>query len=495
MFKKVKLFLFENRTLRQTIAKNTFWLTVSNVGGRLLRAVIIIYAARVLGASGWGVFSYAIGLVAFLTILADFGINPVLIKETARTNDPVRRAKIISTSFFSKLALIFLGILIVIFIGPQLSRIEEAKTILPLISLVLLFDVLREFGSSIIKALEKMEVDAQLYLLTNLAVVAFGFTFLKVSPTVRSFSYAYVFGTALGASATFYVLRKQFQGLFSNFTAKLLKPIFTSAWPFAISAVLSGLMINTDILVIGFFKSAEDVGFYSAALRPIQLFYLLPSIIATSVFPAFARLAKKEDEKLRRVLERLMGLTFLISIPLAIFGVILGSEIMTFLFGQSYHGGVSSFQILTLTMLINFPAVILSNAIFAYDRQKSLAIFAAVGGISNLIFDFLLIPFFGIVGSAWATFGAQFLSNAYLWRTMKKINDFRILSSLKKIFIASLFMAGVVLLLKISDFHLLGILAFSSISYLIAILYLKEPLLKEIKLTLRPVTNGEIQKF
>lgn len=488
MFKKVKQFLFENLALRQTAAKNTFWLAVSNIGGRLLRAVIIIYAARVLGTSGWGTFSYAIGLVAFLTILIDFGIGPLLTRETARTKDPGLRVKIISTSFFSKLVLFLFGILIVILAGPNLTKIEEARTILPLISLILIFDGLREFGFSITRALEKMELEAKLFIITNLAIVAFGFFFLLASPTVRSFSYAYVFGTAVGAAATLYVLRRELRGLFSNFTAKLVKPIFASAWPFAITAVLSGLMVNTDILVIGFFRSADEVGLYSAALRPVQLLYLIPAIIATSTFPIFARLAKSENEKLRRILERLLGLTFLASLPLAIIGVILGADIMTFLFGQDYLGGASSFRILMLTMIINFPTVVLSNAVFAYDQRRSLTVFAAVGGISNLVFDLLLIPRFGIIGSAWATLLAQLLSNLYLWRTMKKINDFRVLGSLKRILLSSLVMAGALWLLKIFDFHLLGILTLSSIVYLAALVYSKEPLLKEIKLTLKPIT-------
>ena len=38
MWEKVKNLFFSNRTTRQTVAKNTFWLTVSNFGGRLLRA-------------------------------------------------------------------------------------------------------------------------------------------------------------------------------------------------------------------------------------------------------------------------------------------------------------------------------------------------------------------------------------------------------------------------------------------------------------------------
>ncbi|MCL5004783.1 MAG: hypothetical protein M1170_02470, partial [Patescibacteria group bacterium] len=60
MLQKIKSFLFENKTTRQTIAKNTFWLFFGEISSRVLRAAIVIYAARVLGADGWGVFSYAI---------------------------------------------------------------------------------------------------------------------------------------------------------------------------------------------------------------------------------------------------------------------------------------------------------------------------------------------------------------------------------------------------------------------------------------------------
>ena len=69
MFKKIKQFLFKNSSAKQTVAKNTFWLSVSNFGGRIIKAVIIIYAARVLGTAGYGVFSYALTLASFLTLL------------------------------------------------------------------------------------------------------------------------------------------------------------------------------------------------------------------------------------------------------------------------------------------------------------------------------------------------------------------------------------------------------------------------------------------
>ncbi|MDP3901436.1 MAG: oligosaccharide flippase family protein, partial [bacterium] len=101
MFPKVKNWLFQNQNIAQTIAKNTFWLFSGQIVSRLLRAAIVIYAARVLGAASWGAFSYALGIAAFLTIFSDIGINALITKEASR--NPQLKDAYLSTAFFTKL--------------------------------------------------------------------------------------------------------------------------------------------------------------------------------------------------------------------------------------------------------------------------------------------------------------------------------------------------------------------------------------------------------
>ena len=78
---KLKTFFLRNTNTGQTIIKNTFWLFSSEISGRLLKMGLIIYAARVLGSSGWGVFSYAISVASLLTMFADIGISDLIIRE------------------------------------------------------------------------------------------------------------------------------------------------------------------------------------------------------------------------------------------------------------------------------------------------------------------------------------------------------------------------------------------------------------------------------
>ena len=80
MFKKIKDFLFKNTNTSATVVKNTIWLSISNYGGKLIKAIIVIYGARVLSTAGYGVFSYAVTLAGFeFGIFLDPGINSILI--------------------------------------------------------------------------------------------------------------------------------------------------------------------------------------------------------------------------------------------------------------------------------------------------------------------------------------------------------------------------------------------------------------------------------
>jgi O-antigen/teichoic acid export membrane protein len=439
MFKKIKDFLFKNTSAKQTVAKNTFWLSVANFGGRLIKAIIIIYAARVLGTDGYGVFSYAITLAGFLTLFMDPGINGILIRDAGKADEKERHT-IFGTMFVMKIVLLVIGVLVILFVAPSFTTLPGAKVLIPIVALVLALDTLREFLFSLIRAMEKMEWEAAIFLLTNAGIVVFGFIFLAYAVNAKSFSWGYVMGDAIGTIAAAIALRSYFKKIFAHFDPARVVPILKAAWPFALSGALGLLFTNSDILIISWMRSASDVGIYSAAIRIIQTLYIIPGIIQFATLPYIARLAKHENERFRAALERTLGIVFLASIPLSIGGIVLGTQLIGFIFGAPYAAAGLSFKLLATTLMFDFPAAIIINALFAYDHQKSLIVSSAIGGVVNVGLDLLLIPFFGIAGSAIATLIAQAVNNGYLWWAMKRVNPFTIVARLKKIAAASVIM-------------------------------------------------------
>jgi O-antigen/teichoic acid export membrane protein len=237
-------------------------------------------------------------------------------------------------------------------------------------------------------------------------------------------------------------------------------------------------------------RSASYVGLYSAAIRIIQLLYLIPTVIKFSVLPLFARLANRDNQKFRAALEGVVGVIFAASVPLAIGGAILGTQIMDLAFGAAYLGGSLSFKILMLTMLVDFPAMVIGNAIFAYGRQKSLIVSSAIGGVLNVGFDLLLIPRFGIAGSAVATLIAQAASNAYLWHAMKKINYFEVLPKLGRVAVAGAVIGVAVAVMFAAHVNVILNILIGGLVYFLLLAIMREPLLFEIKNILTPHEAG-----
>jgi len=470
-----------DQAIGKKIAENTAWLFGGQIVGRLLRAVIIIYAARLLGAGGWGAFSYALSLAAFLTIFSDFGINALLTREGVKS--PELRNKYLATALALKTSVLIVLMALVTFLADYLTSIPAAAALLPIIALIFAFDSLRDLGVALARSLEKMEIEAWVNILTNLAITIFGFIFLYNFGTVASLTWGYAFGSGLGMLAIIYILRDYFKGLLGNIDISLARTLVTSAWPFGLLGLMGVVMINTDVLMLGWLTSAEATGFYAAAQRPIQLLYIAPTLIAAAFFPALTRSVKNRDTHFRAIFERGVVATYLLAVPIAIGGFLLARPIIHLLYGSVYLPGTSSFAILALTTLAVFPATIIANGVYAHDKQKNLLGYVALGVGGNIFLNFLFIPILGIAGSALATFINQIIINAYLWRQFRKVSDFSILPHLGKIAASGLVMGILTLSLNYFSVNVIANIAASGVLYLLCLWVLKEPTLQMLKRT------------
>lgn len=421
---QLKLFFLENEELSRGIFKNTTWLFSGQFFGKLLRVAIVIYAARVLGPASWGAFSYAMSLVAFLTIFTDVGVSGIVTRESAK--DPNLSGRYFSTALFIKLILLIIGVAILIWGAPYLTKIEEASALFPLISLVLIFDSLRNFGFALSRAKEKMKWEGLNEIVTNFFITGLGFLLLFQSQTSFALTAAYAIATGIGFIVISYQLKNYVADLFKQFNLKLIGPILGMAWPFALASSLGAIMINTDAILLGWLRSAEEVGFYSAAQRPVQLLYILPALFAASLFPVLTRFASQNQEKFKSVLENALRIAIFAALPITILGIIFANTIIGLLFGPAYQDSVSTFQILLLTVLIIFPSAIINNAIFAHNKQNDFIVFSALGALGNIILDIILIPSLGIIGCALATVVTQLIANAFMWRRLKAVSDYKI---------------------------------------------------------------------
>ncbi len=477
---KLRAFLFENTSLRQTVAKNTIWQGVGITTSRLVKAILVIYAARLLGTHGYGIFSYALGIAGFFSVFSDIGLGGILTREASKA--PSSLQTYFSTTLVLKLIFTLASFILIIGITPFITNIPEALPLIPLAALIIALDGLRDFVLTLARVKEKMQIEAALHAITNISITAFGLFAVLSQKTPAVLLLGYALGTALGTISALWYFREYLRNFWKFFERTLVLTILKEAWPFAFVGVLGIVMTNTDTIMLGWFLDAEAVGLYTAALRPVQLFYFLPVILSVSLFPPFARLAGKNPEQFRRVFEAALLLTFLLSLPLLAGGLVLSSDIIQFVFGPGYLEATPAFTVLLFTLLTNFPAALLVNAIFAHGKQERYAGALFLGAIGNALLNVVFIPLYGIVGAAIATLTAQLLAYGSMWYVLEHIAPFVLFRRLPRIVLATLGMAGAVFLMKTLGLHILATTILGAALYFILLVLFKEPVLRHLNI-------------
>lgn len=474
---QAKAFLLENRHVKQTVLKNTIWLTASNIAARVIKAALIIYAARALGVAGYGVFSYALTLSGFLSMFSDLGLGPLLTREGSKHPEKIKIY--LGTSLFIKLGLVVFTVLLTIMVGPLISKIPQTISLLPLAALLLAFDSFRDFSSSLSRFREKMQIEATINIVTYVAITVIGFIALMIKPSPLDLMIGYTAGSGIGAFFSVWVFRDYYRRFWEFFDKKLVKEIFSNAWLFALMGLLGGIMLSTDTLMLGWLKNATEVGLYSAAQKPVQILFTLPGLLATSLFPTLSKLTVQNKERFRSILEKSIKFLLVMAVPIIAGGIILAKSITILLFGSAYLAAAPMFALLISTIIFTFPTGVLGNAIFAYNGQKYFLEFLIVGAISNALLNYLLIPRWGGIGASVATIIAQALVGLMMWRIMYKLNNFKMFYRIQKTLLATIVMALVVFGLQMINLNVVFNIIVGIIVYFLTLYALKEELLSK----------------
>ncbi|MCL5774855.1 MAG: flippase, partial [Patescibacteria group bacterium] len=214
------------------------------------------------------------------------------------------------------------------------------------------------------------------------------------------FIFESLFGTVFG------VINYKKQGYKFNtwrFDKQLAKEIWSGSWMMMLAASASYLLLKVDQVMVKQYLGEASVGLYAAAVRLVELWYFVPGLVCSSLFPAIVN-AKKVDEKLYK--KRLYGLYLLlglIAVLIAIPSTILAPWVINLLFGGAYLGAVGILRIYVwsgvgLFLLWGFQQYFLSE-----NRLMTIFYLYLFSTLVNISLNLVLIPKFGLTGAAWAT--------------------------------------------------------------------------------------------
>lgn len=386
---------------KKKVFANVFWAMtgkVINMGGALLVGILV---ARYLGPSQYGLMNYVISYVALFTVISNFGLDDIEIRELSRRPD--YKNQILGTSFRLRLGFATLGYILII-LTLILFQPDRFTSIMILVySLTLYtgsFNIIRNYFTSIVK--NEYVVKSEI----SRTIIGAGIkiVLLWLKAPLEYFIVATFFDTLLVASGYCFSYKK-IVGKFSEWKYdKILVPFFIKeSFPLVLSGAAVIIYQRIDQVMIGNMIDTESVGYFATAGKFLDLILFLPMVLTQTITPLLVRSKEKNTTEYNQKKQQFVSIVVWVSIILSTFVSLMAYWLIHFTYGDKYLTAVPVLQIMafkTVGMALSSS----SGQIIIMERiQKWAFIRNIIGCLICIGLNLLLIPHYGIIGSAWIT--------------------------------------------------------------------------------------------
>lgn len=417
-------------SLRGSLARKALGSIMLKLAYTLLSFGVAVVLARVLGPAGYGVYAFVFALVTLLAVPAKFGLPNLVVRETAKhiangewglVQGVWRWAGSITGVIALALAVLAGGVLW--FWGEQFSTAHVMTLAwgLALVPLVALGDLrgaaLRGLDKVLQGQFPEMILRPSLFLILLLAttlVLPMGELSAATAMALQVAAAAAAF--AIGA---WLLWRTTPQSVSDASPRYERRRWLASTLPLAFTSGMQLINQYTDIIMLGLFVSAAEVGVYRVAAQVSLLVSFGLSAINMVVAPRFARLYANSDmAKLQRLVTVSARAILLCSLPVVAIVIFFGKPLLTLIFGAEFTPAYVPLAILVLGQLVNSAMGSVAFLLNMTGHERDTARGAAIAACGNVMLNLLLIPLFGTAGAAIATATTFTVWNILLWRAV-----------------------------------------------------------------------------
>lgn len=391
----------------RAILKQTSWLFFAQVLTRVFGFFYIIYLARILGVSDFGLYTAALAYFSIISSIADFGLNRFLIIEVAI--DQARSAGLLWNIVILRLILtsvLFVAFSIILYIlDPDKMRVG----LILLATLAILPQAIAFTFDAIFVARQKLQFSAVALLVSSLTTVTIGFFLVGNGFGPTGAVWALIAGQVVYAIVLMSFLYRHQGFTLSDINLSIFKKVIIGSLPFGLLGILGLLYFRIDTILLSYIKGNFETGIYGAAYKFLEAVIFIPSAFSMAIFPVMARIHDSSSD-----IKVLYFKSFKVMLGLGLivfFGyfVILPEIIKVML--PDYLSSITAIKILSLSIpfiFIHVPAVQLLLSTDKFLKPVILLSCLTLG--FNVAANLIFIPKFGYIAAAWVTSISEVLS-------------------------------------------------------------------------------------
>jgi O-antigen/teichoic acid export membrane protein len=390
-----------------SIARNTKAMMFSQIVTWASSFVLMLFLPRYLGAEDYGRLYFAITINALGSLAMDLGFTALIVKEIARDRTKANALAVNAGALRVLLWVVSLvGTLAFVRIAGYSA---EAMHVVFVLGIANVFFGLYDLLHRVFVGLERMEFRSYALIIEKVFLAVVGVSLLLMGANSFVIALAMLASMMLNFLASVYFLRKLIP-VSLTLDPSLWPSLLRAGLPFMISTVLGFIYYRIDVMMLSAMTNEKVVGWYGAPYKLFDTLMFFPTILNTAVYPVLARLYHLSKESMVQTSRKILDLTMIIGVPIAVGMVALARPIIAFLFGlQEFEQSVVLLQVLSASLLLIYVDFVLNTVLISNDRQKKIVFVSLAATVINVTVNYYAIAYFhqnfgnGAIGAAITT--------------------------------------------------------------------------------------------
>jgi O-antigen/teichoic acid export membrane protein len=415
--------IFANPLLRRVVKNSAYLFSATGLSAAIgmLQGIL---TARLLGVENFGILGAITVFTSVINRFASFRMSELVVRYVGEFEEKGEQEQ--AAALFKGAALVEMGASLVAFaliwaLAPfgarWLAKDVNTATWFTLYGWIVIANLIAESSTGLLQIFNRFRRMAWLQVAGSLVtLLLIGFAYLNRSG-LTGVLWAYILGKSIGALgftlAALSEAKVRWGGRWWQASLSRLRPKFGELARFAlstnISASLSLINKDSELLWISFLRNPLETGYYKLALSLINIVQMPVSPLPQATYPELSReMARHNWDGVRTLLRQGSLLAGGYTLVAALCVAVLGKPLIGFLYTDPYLPAYPALVILLVGFLVANTFYWHRSALLAIGRAEFPAQVNFVLAIMKIGGIFLLVPRFGYLANA-ALLSASYL--------------------------------------------------------------------------------------
>ena len=457
LFSYSVLAFMENEGIGRRSVRTLSSLLIGKAGGVILSAITFIIVARLLGPSGYGIYTLAVGIYSFIGAVGHLGIGTYFNKHISEFiyKEKYERLNEVLSAGYSILFPVAILLMLVGIVSSGLiasyfrSQSLHVLTVI-IASFVLFFSMTYGALYPALVSFGRGKWAAYSIIIIQLANLVGSVFFILIGLSYDGALLGLMLSYLVGLVLTAHYIKRAmepFGGLrLVRVSFSKIKNVLSFSLPMAANNFVNNGILNFGIMMLGIYASSVILGNYGAAMKGLNLIQTFYATTGVVLLPTFAAIVARR-KRIERSYNKVISYSLLINLPVIIYIGIFAKPMFYILVTNKYSLAPLYLLFISIGVAIGLPALYTAGFIVSKGCVTKVLKYNTISAIAQLIALLFLIPYLKAIGVILSLFIIGGLVNDFLFiRGVERLFNIRpAIMHMAKIIFANLILALILL--------------------------------------------------